>query len=216
MAFDTSTLLSAQLHDIKNEMQAMLSLQDELAEQLREQPEQDAVLDKITLHSHILNQGLVELLSVVKIQNTAFAPNEDEHWFVDTLTPLINDFKRFKQFNVSADFDLDFNQFYDEQLMSIALHNIFGNAHQAGATSASITIEEFDDGHWLVEIIDNGPGFEQEQLLKGEFNPQGTASGLGLYLIEQTIQAHKRNGKTGTIILSNHHSGGAKIQLIFP
>jgi K+-sensing histidine kinase KdpD len=216
MAFDFSTLLSSQVHDIKNEMQAMLSLQDELAEQLKELPEQAAALNKITQHSHVLNQGLIELLSVLKIQNTAFAPNEDQHWFIDSLTPLMNDLKRLKQFEVRADFDLEFNQFYDEQLMSIALHNIFGNAHQAGATSAFINIKEFDDGHWLVEIVDNGPGFEPEQLLKGEFKPQGTSSGLGLYLIEQAIQAHKRNGKTGSIILDNHPNGGAKIQLIFP
>lgn len=216
MAFDTSTLLSSQLHDIKNEMQALLSLQDELSEQLTQYPEQAAVLNRISEHSNSLNQRLIELLSVLKIQNTSFAPNEDEHWLIDTITPISHDFKRLKDFDVTCNFDPEFNQFYDEQLLEIALQNILGNAKQAGANSASIDIEEFDDGHWLIEIIDDGPGFEPEQLQQGEFNPQGTASGLGLYLIEQAIKAHKRNGNRGEIALGNAVNGGARIQLIFP
>lgn len=216
MGFDTSTLLSAQLHDIKNEMQALLNLQEELAEQLIDLPKQSATLSRISEHSDSLNQRLVELLSVLKIQNTAFAPNEDEHWLIDTLTPICQDFQRLKNFTVHCDFDLEFNQFYDEQLLSIALQNVLGNAKQAGANSATVSIEEFNDGHWLIELTDDGPGFESEQLQKGEFNPQGTASGLGLYLIEQAIKAHKRNGDRGSIAIDNDEKGGAKIQLIFP
>jgi K+-sensing histidine kinase KdpD len=216
MAFDTSTLLSAQLHDIKNEMQALLNLQGELAEQLVDQPEQAATLARIGEHSGYLNQRLIELLSVLKIQNTSFAPNESEHWLMDTLTPIFQDFKRLKGFEVTCDIDPDFNQFYDEQLLAIALQNIFGNAKQAGANSASISIQEFNDGHWLIEVADDGPGFEPEQLKKGEFNPQGTSSGLGLYLIEEAIKAHKRNGKHGNLAIGNTKNGGAKIQLIFP
>lgn len=216
MAFDTSTLLSAQLHDIKNEMQALLNLQEELAEQLTAHPEQAAVLGRITEHSNNLNQRLIELLSVLKIQNTSFSPTEDEHWLMDTLTPISHSFKRLKNFDVNCTFDPDFNQFYDEQLLEIALQNILGNAKQAGASSASINVEEFDDGHWLIEVTDDGPGFEPEQLQKGEFNPQGTASGLGLYLIEQAVKAHKRNGNRGEIIINNAQNEGAQIQLIFP
>ena len=216
MAFDTSTLLSAQLHDIKNEMQALLSLQSELAEQLAQQPEQAAILDRISEHSNSLNQRLVELLSVLKFQNTAFSPNEDEHWLIDTLTPICSDFKRLKGFEITCAFDLEFNQFYDEQLLEIALTNIFGNAKQAGATAAEILIEEFDDGHWSIKVMDNGPGFEPEQLSQGEFNPQGTSSGLGLYLIEQAMKAHKRNGNRGQLTIGNSENGGAEIHLIFP
>ena len=216
MAFDTSTLLSSQLHDIKNEMQALLSLQEELAEQLAEFPEQKNILYRISEHSDSLNQRLVELLSVLKIQNTSFSPSEDEHWLIDTVTPMSLDFKRLKNFDVHCDFDVEFNQFYDEQLLEIALHNILGNAKQAGASKANISIQEFEDGHWLIEITDDGPGFEPEQLQQGEFNPQGTASGLGLYLIEQAIKAHKRNGVRGSIAIDNAENGGAKIQLIFP
>ncbi|MFT6154540.1 MAG: K+-sensing histidine kinase KdpD [Bermanella sp.] len=216
MTFNSTTLLSSQLHDIKNEMQAILSLQDELAELLTELPEQATILTNISKHSESLNQRLVELLSVLKIQNTSFAPNENENWLIDTITPIVNDQKRLKQFAVIPEFDLEFNQFYDEQLVAIALNNIFGNAHQAGATEARVKVEEFNDGHWLIEIVDNGPGFKPEQLLKGEFNPQGTASGLGLYLIQQAIKTHKRNGNYGSITLENHSNGGAMIKLVFP
>ena len=87
MAFDTSTLISAQLHDIKNELQAIQSIQDELASQLQNQPEAQTTLNNIQSHSLALNQRIIELLSLLKLQNQDFKVSEDEHWLMDTPYP---------------------------------------------------------------------------------------------------------------------------------
>ncbi len=216
MAFDFSTLLSAELHDIKNQMQALLTVQEDLADELVGHAQYQKSLDRIQKHSQVLNYKLIEMLSILKIQHQSFEPAEDEHWLIDTLNPIIHEFTELHDMKFELDFDADFNSFYDEQLLEIALHNIFVNANQAGANYFKIKIEEFDDGGWLIEVQDNGPGFDSKLLAKGEFTPHGTKHGLGLYLIEQAVKAHKRNDKSGSIVLKNNPDLGACIQLIFP
>ncbi|MGR6871915.1 sensor histidine kinase [Pseudomonas sp. HK3] len=217
MSFDINTLLSAQLHDLKNQMQALLSVESELIDALQLNPEQQALMDKLQGHSNNLSHRLIELLSILKIQNQAFRPNVDEHWLMDSISPLASEFLQLHQLTVNALFDNDFNQFYDEQLLNIALHNACMNALQAGASEVTINVEDHDDGHWVIIIDDNGPGFETDQIDdQADFTPHGADSGLGLYLIEQALQAHKRNGKTGSVIINNLPSKGAQLRLVFP
>lgn len=217
MSFDINTLLSAQLHDLKNQMQALLSVESELNDALSLNPEQQSLMEKLQRHSNNLSHRLVELLSILKIQNQAFKPNIDEHWLMDTLAPLSQEFFQLHGLLIESTFDDDANQFYDEQLLGIALHNAFMNALQAGANKVSVQLEEFDDGHWVLTLQDNGPGFEESQIDdQGDFYPNGTQNGLGLYLIEQALKAHTRNGKSGAIEINNQTQQGALLRLIFP
>ncbi len=217
MSFDINTLLSAQLHDLKNQMQALLNVQSELDDALQLDPQQQSLMDKLQRHSNNLSHRVVELLSILKIQNDAFKPSIEEHWLTDTITPLANEFFHLHGLTIESQFDEDFNNFYDEQLVGIALHNACINALQAGANKVVLTVDEFDDGSWSLSVKDNGPGFQDEQLTdQNTFDPQGTENGLGLYLIEQALKAHKRNGKSGSIALSNQADEGAQLQMNFP
>lgn len=216
MAFDLNTLLSSELHDIKNQMQALLSVQDDLSEQLSGQSQVSELVVRMQQHSQALNHKFIELLSVLKIQNQAFKLNIDEHWLIDTLTPIIHEVHSLHNLTVKLDFDPDFNGFYDDQLLEIAIHNVLLNAKNAGASLVTITVIEHANGSWVIELQDDGPGFEPEQLEQGEFQPQGSQSGLGLYLISQSLQAHRRNDIAGQVLLSNSDHSGAIVQLIFP
>jgi K+-sensing histidine kinase KdpD len=217
MSFDVNTLLSAQLHDLKNQMQALLNVESELCDALTLDPTQQSLMDKLQRHSNNLSHRLVELLSILKIQNQAFKPSIDEHWLMDTVTPLAKEFFQLHGLTIEANFDNDINQFYDEQLLCIALHNACMNALQVGANKVIMEVEEYDDGHWAISLRDNGPGFENTLLdEQGDYNPHGTDNGLGLYLIEQALKAHTRNQKTGTIEISNSSTKGALLRLIFP
>lgn len=217
MAFDSNTLLSAQLHDLKNQMQLLLSAQSELKDALDLNPEQQSLLEKVQDHSHNLSHRLVELLSILKMQNQSFQPNVDENWLMDSLSPIAKEFYELHGVTIELDFDDDFNQFYDEQLLTIAVHNACMNAFQAGANAISISVNELDKGQWQVNISDNGPGFNDAQLNHEQFfNPSVGENGLGLYLIEQALHAHKRNGKHGQLKIKNLADSGAQLTLIFP
>jgi K+-sensing histidine kinase KdpD len=217
MSFDINTLLSAQLHDLKNQMQALLSVESELSDALSLNPEQQSLMHKLQRHSSNLSHRIVELLSILKIQNQAFKPNIDEHWLMDTIAPLSQEFLQLHGLLIESSIDEDANQFYDEQLLSIALHNAFTNALQAGASKINVSLNEFEDGHWVLVVYDNGPGFDDDQIdEQGDFYPNGAQSGLGLYLIEQALKAHSRNGKQGSIEINNQENQGAQLRLIFP
>ena len=216
MAFDYNTLLSAELHDIKNQMQALLNAQEDLGNALKEAPQFHGFMASVQQHSQLLNHKLLEILSILKIQNQAFTPTEDEHWLLDTLSPIVHEFNHSHGLMITHEVDPEFNGFYDEQLLEIAIHNSFMNAKQAGANRVNVSIEEFPDGHWLINIQDDGPGFQEKQLSDTSFAIQGGKSGLGLYLIQQAIQAHKRNGQHGSIHIKNNDTKGACVQLIFP
>jgi len=217
MAIDINVLLSAQLHDLKNQMQALLNAQSELEDALNLTPEQQSLLEKLHDHSSHLSQRVVELLSVLKMQNQSFKPNIEECWLSDTLSPIVQEFFELHGVNITLDFDEDFNQFYDEQLVNIAVHNACMNAFQAGATAIRIHINELEKGRWQMHIEDNGSGFPDEHLNhENAFTPNGTQNGLGLYLIEQAMHAHKRNQAHGEVRLQNLEHSGAQVTLIFP
>ena len=215
MSLDHTTLVSAQRHDIKNEMQVMQNLQDELVEFLAGQLRGLDVLNNLQKHSQALSQRLVELLSMLKLQNGDFQVNEDEHWLVDSLTPWKQSFERFEALTIHLPDDDEFSAYYDEQLLLIALNNIAMNALQAKATELWISISSQDQS-WSLICEDNGNGFDDTALEDQKMVPQGTQSGLGLYLISQVIEAHKRGNRQGLVRLENGDRGGAKVSLNFP
>lgn len=216
MAFDDSILISGQLHDMKNQLQSLISDQQELNELIDDQHAARSVVEKLNLHSQNLKQRVVELLSILKMHHAGFNPSMVEHWLNDTLEPVIQEFSQLNTLNVEPEIDDDFNAFYDDQLLSLAVRNALSNAQQAGATNIKIFVEEYDDGHWRLFFIDNGPGFDDELLQQSHFMPKGTDHGLGLYLIQQVMLHHKRKDSTGFIELGNHEHGGAQLSLVFP
>jgi len=217
MGFDINTLLSAQLHDLKNQMQSLLSAQSDLEDALELSPEQQSLLEKLQDHSSHLNHRVVELLSVLKMQNQSFQPNIDECWLTDTLTPIAQEFFDLHGVTISLEFEEDFNQFYDEQLVNIAVHNACMNAFQAGADKLTIYVIEHEKGQWQLNIQDNGPGFDPDMFNdENIFTPSAGQNGLGLYLIEQAMHAHKRNHQHGQVKIQNLENGGAMVSLLFP
>lgn len=222
MAFDISTLLSSELHSIKNQMQALLSAQLDLADALSDRPEYAKQINLCQRNGQLLNHKMEELLSILKIQNSAFQPQIDECWLCDTLALVIQDLGVLlgKQTRIHLDFDQDLNGFYDEQLLSIAIHNALMNAISAGAQEIHIEIEELAHGSLNIFIMDNGRGFKEEQIELQDFSLHGAGSGLGLHLMDQAIAAHIRqvDGNTvhGTLTISNHSQGGGKVTLFVP
>ncbi len=86
--------------------------------------------------------------------------------------------------------------------------NIAGNALRYAQGKVKI-----ETGDKTIKVIDDGPGFNEEELDK-IFNPfycgKGGESGLGLTISKAIAEKYG-----GTIIASNHSDGGAEVKVIF-
>ena len=105
----------------------------------------------------------------------------------------------------------------DAVQIQIAIVNLLRNASQVlaetGTASPWIGIGlTKGEGHWILSVADNGPGFPQglEAMAPLESSRSG-GSGLGLFVVRTTMDNH---GGQMTIDRSSH--GGAQVNLLFP
>ncbi|GAC18490.1 sensor histidine kinase [Paraglaciecola arctica] len=98
------------------------------------------------------------------------------------------------------------------------LQNIIDNAIKY-ADAAQVSISTNND-YASIAIIDNGTGIPQEQLesvlrpfyrLEQSRNGDTGGIGLGLSIAEAIVKSHG-----GTLTLTNHHSGGLKVEIQLP
>lgn len=98
------------------------------------------------------------------------------------------------------------------------LQNIIDNAIKY-ADAAQVSISTNND-YASIAIIDNGTGIPQEQLesvlrpfyrLEQSRNDDTGGIGLGLSIAEAIVKSHG-----GTLTLTNHHSGGLKVEIQLP
>ena len=109
----------------------------------------------------------------------------------------------------------------DARQIGRALTNVLKNAIEAiesrapDATVAGrivIRVREVD-GHWRVEVEDNGPGLPTElrdRLTEPYVTNRADGTGLGLAIVRRIIEDHG-----GRLILENGAEGGARVTLVF-
>ena len=106
----------------------------------------------------------------------------------------------------------------DFVLMEQAIFNLLHNSTiYAGETTAVTVRAEYQNDTLEIEISDNGPGFNPEDLeriFEKFYRPHGSKAGglgLGLTIVKGVIEAHH-----GRIEVKNQDSGGAIITLSIP
>ncbi len=105
----------------------------------------------------------------------------------------------------------------DTSMMRQVMHNIFKNAAEAAEIDSmpTVTIQtEIQDGLACLTVCNNGKGFSPH-VLAHAFEPYVTdkknGTGLGLAVVKKIVDEHQ-----GRIVLSNHDSGGAQVQIALP
>ena len=87
--------------------------------------------------------------------------------------------------------------------------------HDARVTNKKLAVLIRQGEKWLIEVSDNGPGFDPSMLESGaarfrRLDTSGSA-GLGLAIVEAIVRAHH-----GSVRLSNTASGGAEVVIELP
>ena len=110
---------------------------------------------------------------------------------------------------------------FDARQIGRALTNVLKNAieaiesRDAGEAPAGrivIRVRE-DDGHWRVEVEDNGPGLPDAlrgRLTEPYVTNRTDGTGLGLAIVRRIMEDHG-----GRLVLENGTEGGARVTLVF-
>jgi two-component system sensor histidine kinase KdpD len=106
----------------------------------------------------------------------------------------------------------------DFGLMEQVLYNLLLNSCQCSPVSSTISLEaSYDNGNFILQVTDRGPGFPAEALSKvfDKFfrvdDSKTGGLGLGLSIVKGIIESHK-----GTVQVENVESGGAKFTITIP
>jgi signal transduction histidine kinase len=132
------------------------------------------------------------------------------------LGPLLHDAVRRRDSVGSAHVDVpdDLELRVDADAFGLAVDNLVGNSARAAGPAGTVRVSAFrSDGHVVVEVADDGPGFDPEFLPKA-FNrfSRGDSSrasgsggaGLGLSIVRAVAEAHGGtaevfNGRKGAV-----------------
>ena len=94
-----------------------------------------------------------------------------------------------------------------------ACMNLISNSVDAGASSVVVSLA-VEAGQLVLEIKDNGPGFDPrqaQQLMEAFYTTKSHGTGLGLAVVQAVVKAHG-----GEFELTAAPSGGAQARIVLP
>ncbi|GAA3952282.1 HAMP domain-containing sensor histidine kinase [Allohahella marinimesophila] len=233
---DFAFVMASSVHDMKNSLSLLLHSIDELAVLL---PDIDANhpashrISTLQYEASRVNNDLVQLLTLYKLENSVAGITLDEHDLDDF---LLEQLARYEPLFQSRGVDCQIQceeglaAVFDRDLVSGIINNVLANAirycKQTIVVSARVPDAADDAGYGLlITIADDGTGFPGEMLdaadefhLSSDFRSGSTH--LGLYFADRIAKLHSGHSLTGKVRLSNGQVGasssGAVFELLLP
>ena len=218
-----STILASTIHDVKNSLGIVLSSLDELVRSAGDSLPSGR-LGKLQCEAQRVNDNLVRLLALYKMENQGLALHIDEYFIRDFLEEIMASEKAtLETRNVELELRCagHLAWYFDRDLIAGVLKNAINNALRYARTKVLITAQEVN--HFLVlSVNDDGTGFPEGILEDGRQPGHGVSfasgnTGLGLYFTSRVAELHKNKDKQGAIELSNGQAlGGACFSIKLP
>ncbi|MDX3775470.1 HAMP domain-containing sensor histidine kinase [Chromatiaceae bacterium AAb-1] len=222
---DFATVLASSVHDMKNSL-CMLIQSAELIQQesafLSENAREE--LARLNYEANRLNSNLLQLLTLYRLGKDQLPVQIDQHYLSDITEEILlkNHYLSSQQkIDISLDVPDDLAWFFDRDLITNLLNDIFVNALRYSRKQIQFTATTEHD-RLIIEIHDDGPGFPELMLRNSREqmnNPDlgNSHTGLGLFFAKLIAQAHKHHGNTGSIELFNGGKlGGGVFRLTLP
>ncbi|MBI5057548.1 MAG: HAMP domain-containing histidine kinase [Nitrospirae bacterium] len=215
---DFPAFLASMAHDMKNSLSMLLNTLEEVnGICTAETCPSHKRLSQVQYEATRVNNNLIQLLTLYKMDNDQFSVNISQYSVIDLLEdtmmqnkPLLD----FKGIEVSAVCDDDLSWFFDQGLISGVINNVLNNAFRYAKARIKIRAAE-KDGWLVLSIEDDGRGYPSEMLgTGGQANRRVSfktgSTGLGLYFASIIAMMHKNKGKEGFISLTNggEYGGG--------
>lgn len=220
-----SAVLMSFIHDIKNSLLMSLSSLESLYYQLENlHPDQKQPITQIQYELRRINNALVQLLSLYKMETRLFSVTVDQYNLYDFLDELIinnTPLNSEPDFSISLECDEAIEWFFDKDLIAAIINSTINNSIRYARSKIILSAQISND--WLhIQIEDDGAGFPDKMLVQPDtletaINMQTGSTGLGLYFAEKIANIHQNNNQQGKTIIDNQSRiGGGRFTLSLP
>jgi signal transduction histidine kinase len=222
LSIDFPAILASSVHDIKNSLITLRALISQL-ENTYQNPKPHE-FQHLEFESNRMNNSLMQLLILYKIDLSQFNPTIDEHSAIDILEDIIaqqSTLLSLSDIQLTTECNDDLFCYCDQSLISNAISTLVNNAQRYCNNKILLSAAQEDD-YVVFCIEDDGAGYPENFL---SFNPQKNTqidmatgnTGLGLFFAETIAKLHTNGDKHGFIKAENtSRFGGAKFSLYLP
>ena len=226
---DFSLILASSVHDMKNSLGMLLHSLEELCEKLPEDSENNLGISTIRYETERVNNDLIQLLGVYRLQKKMLSAHLDEHYMDDIFAEQQAQYKNVlgaRSVKLSQDIASATSWYFDRELASGILNNAINNASRYTKTEIIVAARAIEiSGHPYIEISvhDDGRGYPESILklepsdIQNNLNFKTGSTSLGLYFASQVAALHHQGDKVGYITLENGGKlGGGVFNLYLP
>lgn len=216
------TILASSVHDIKNSLTALRALLGQL--EAAHQPPKPIEFKQLEFETNRMNNSLMQLLTLYKIDLCQFNLVVDEHRAADLLEDIVaqqSTLLALSNIELITQCPDDLFCYCDNTLISNALCTLVNNSQRYCMTKVLLSASQEED-YIVFCIEDDGVGYP-ENLISSDYKqlPQldmvAGNTGLGLFFAETIAQLHVQAGRQGFIITDNYSQlGGARFQMYLP
>ncbi len=219
---DFPTILASSVHDIKNSLSTVRELILQMAEKYQSEDNHDFI--QLEFEANRMNNSLIQLLELYKIDSENFTLDIDEHSVSDIMqevqaqqSPLL----KLNKITLTTYCDEDLVCYCDYNHISNALGSILNNAQRY--TDTEIHFSSYAENDYIVFCLeDNGKGYP-EQLLSNipgnnfQIECVSGSTGLGLHFANTIARLHSSKNSKGFIKIDNNSKfKGARFRLFLP
>lgn len=219
---DFPSLLTSSVHDIKNSLKALRGLHAQLEHIYQDKKHEEFV--RLEFEANRMNNTLMQLLILYKINAAQFSLTIDEHNAADILEDIVNQHSTLLSLGnvqLTTECPSDLLCYCDNAMISYALCVLLNNDHRYCESKVHFSVTQEED-YVVFCIEDDGAGYPKnliisdgEQLPPLELDTGNT--GLGLFFAETIGQLHVQGDKRGFIVTDNDSQfGGARFKLYLP
>ena len=221
---DTQTLLASTIHDMKNSLAMLIHAVEFMVPNGERLPSDlQSHYGQFKLQSQAVNDQMLQLLAMYKINQSQYMLNIDQHYLQDFLYEALIQHReicllRHLDLEVSCE-DKNLSWFFDATLINGVINNAMNNCYKYGGSKIHLAVD-IEDNYLVIRIMDNGNGFPDTMLLDPgkikAINLKHGGTGLGLYFAETCARLHTNKGRTGKMVLANNKTGGSCVTLYLP
>ncbi|MDZ7922750.1 MAG: HAMP domain-containing sensor histidine kinase [Marinagarivorans sp.] len=221
-SLDFSTVLASSVHDMKNSVSMLIaSLEEVLAEIPKQNPVQAEQVNSLHYEASRINNELVQLLSIYRLQQKHLFMVIDQHYVGDVLEDQVaRNYPLIKSRGITLTVNCDdaLEAYFDADLIGNVVQNILVNGCRYTKSKLQLNAS-MNEGFLCISIADDGDGFPESML---DFSDEkkfgsGHSTHLGLYFASLIASMHTSPRGTGRIVLRNGEPlGGGVFELYIP